>query len=287
MPGRENASLARSDPKLWDQIRTAPTGQTRHQGGLFTWQRITARDWVPGEAPRIVAEDDFLVIASEVSAAEWDQLFAGLRAIFIAGCIGTFGLAAISFGIYRARRSAVDALSASERNLDVTLWSIGDGVLATDGEARVTRMNRVAEQLTGWTLAEARGRPVEQVFRVLHEKTRLPAAIPVASVIARGKSEELVNHTVLVAQDGREHGIAHSASPSAIRRDVFWGPCSSFAMSPSLVKTPAESKPPTASCTTSESHLTNIRLSPSPTRGVASPSSTTVSVPFPDTRAKN
>jgi len=213
LPGRQDASLARSDPLLWDLIRTTPTGQARHHGGLFTWQRITARDWVPGDTSRILAEDEFLVIASEVSAAEWDDLFDGLRAIFIASCIGTFGLAAISFGIYRARRSAIDALSASERNLDVTLWSIGDGVLATDGEARVTRMNRVAEQLTGWTLAEARGRPVEDVFRVLHEKTRRPASIPVASVIAHGKAQELVNHTLLISQDGREHGIAHSASP--------------------------------------------------------------------------
>ncbi|MFO1452469.1 MAG: PAS domain S-box protein, partial [Opitutaceae bacterium] len=213
LPERKNSNLARTHPELWTQIQEKASGQARHAGGLFTWHRITARDLVPLDAPRVVSDDEFLLVASQIIAPEWDALFAGLRSIFLAGSTGLLGLAAISFGVYRARSRAIDALRVSERNLDTTLLSIGDGVLATDAEARITRMNRVAEQLTGWTLSEAQGRPITDVFRILNEKTRQPAVVPVASVIATGQNQELANHTVLVAQDGTERSIADSAAP--------------------------------------------------------------------------
>ena len=105
------------------------------------------------------------------------------------------------------------ALRRSEESLTVTLHSIGDGVLATDTAGNITLLNPVAEMLTGWTQAEARGRPVAEVFRIIHEATRAPAAIPVAKVLATGEAQDLANHTALIARDGRERAIADSASP--------------------------------------------------------------------------
>jgi diguanylate cyclase (GGDEF)-like protein len=64
------------------------------------------------------------------------------------------------------------ALANSEERLAITLRSIGDGVLATDTEGRIIHMNPVAERLTGWSFEEARGLPMEQVFRIVHEQTR-------------------------------------------------------------------------------------------------------------------
>ncbi|MFA6546745.1 MAG: response regulator, partial [Limisphaerales bacterium] len=98
-------------------------------------------------------------------------------------------------------------------NLAVTLQSIGDGVLATDAEGRVTRLNAVAEVLTGWTQAEAVGRPVGEIFNIINEASRQPAVIPVADTLAKGTIHGLANHTVLIARDGTERPIADSCAP--------------------------------------------------------------------------
>ena len=95
----------------------------------------------------------------------------------------------------------------------MTLNSIGDAVIATDAEARVTRLNPVAEQLTGWTQAEAFGRPVEEIFHIINQETRQPATIPVMETLTHGTIQGLANHTVLVARDGSECAIADSCAP--------------------------------------------------------------------------
>jgi len=111
------------------------------------------------------------------------------------------------------RRKAEEALRASEENLAITLRSIGDAVLATDAQRRVTRMNPIAETLTGWTEAEAQGRPIDDVFRILDEKTRQPAVIPVDDVLATGEIQGLTSNTALIARDGTERSIAENAAP--------------------------------------------------------------------------
>jgi PAS domain S-box-containing protein len=110
-------------------------------------------------------------------------------------------------------KRAEAALHRSEENLAVTLNSIGDAVLATDTEGRVTRMNPIAEKLTGWTYAEAQGRPIAEVFHIINEETRQPVVIPVEKVLASGKIQGLANHTIVIARDGTERPIADSAAP--------------------------------------------------------------------------
>ena len=104
-------------------------------------------------------------------------------------------------------------LRESEERLAVTLNSIGDAVIATDAQARVTRLNPVAERLTGWTLAEALGRPVSEVFNIINKESRLPSTIPVMETLERGTVQGLANHTVLIARDGNECDIADSCAP--------------------------------------------------------------------------
>ena len=111
------------------------------------------------------------------------------------------------------RERAQAALRESEEGLRITLASIGDGVIATDTDRRVTGLNKVTEELTGWTAEEARGRALEEVFHIINEETREPAKDPVARVLAFGRIEGLANHTVLVARDGSERPIADSAAP--------------------------------------------------------------------------
>ncbi len=113
----------------------------------------------------------------------------------------------------RETEASQRALAMSEENLSTTLDSIGDAVLATDTEGRVTRMNPVAERLTGWPLAEARNRFVDEVFRIVNEETRVPAVVPVDRVLATGEIQGLANHTVLIARDGGERPVGDSAAP--------------------------------------------------------------------------
>jgi PAS domain S-box-containing protein len=105
------------------------------------------------------------------------------------------------------------ALSDREEKLAVTLNSIGDAVIATDAQACVTLLNPVAEQLTGWSQAQALGRPVGEVFHILSKQTRQPSAIPVMQTLAHGTVQGLANHTVLMARDGTESDIADSCAP--------------------------------------------------------------------------
>ena len=97
--------------------------------------------------------------------------------------------------------------------LSVTLYSIGDAVIATDAESRVTFMNPVAEALTGWTAAEATGVPLVEVFDIVNEETRRPVESPVVKALREGVVVGLANHTVLIARDGTERPIDDSAAP--------------------------------------------------------------------------
>ena len=110
-------------------------------------------------------------------------------------------------------RQANVILRDSEEKLAVTLNSIGDAVIATDGEARVTRLNPVAERLTGWTQGSAIGRPVGEVFHIINKESREPGTIPVIETLAHGTVQGLANHTLLIAVDGSECDIADCCAP--------------------------------------------------------------------------
>jgi PAS domain S-box-containing protein len=97
--------------------------------------------------------------------------------------------------------------------LEVTLASIGDAVLATDANARVIFLNPVAEQMTGWKRAEAKDKPLREVFRIINEHTREPAPDPISAALQSGTIVGLANHTALISRDGRETAIEDSAAP--------------------------------------------------------------------------
>lgn len=104
-------------------------------------------------------------------------------------------------------------LQDSEEKLAVTLNSIGDAVITTNAEARVTLLNPLAEQLTGWTREEAADRPISEIFLIINKETRLAVTIPVMETLAHGTIQGLANHTVLIARDGSECDIADSCAP--------------------------------------------------------------------------
>ncbi len=115
------------------------------------------------------------------------------------------------------------ALAASEERWATTLQSIGDAVIATDSEGRVTFLNQTAAALTGWQSGEALGQPIRNVFSIVNEQTRLQAEDPVDRVLNEGRAVELANHTALLAKDGREISIADSAAPILDRNGRITG----------------------------------------------------------------
>ena len=114
----------------------------------------------------------------------------------------------------RERQQRADSLLyQKQQEMQVTLASIGDGVIVTDAQARVTFINSVAERLTGWSEAEASGKHVAGVFRIVNEETRQPADIPILEAIEKGVVIGLANHTLLLSKTGDEWPISDSAAP--------------------------------------------------------------------------
>jgi len=113
----------------------------------------------------------------------------------------------------KERQQAHSAILEREKDLEITLNSIGDAVIATDANGNITRMNPVASQLTGWSLDEARGLSVKSIFPIVNASTRLSIENPVEKVIATGETVYLSNHTTLISKDGTEYQIADSAAP--------------------------------------------------------------------------
>lgn len=107
----------------------------------------------------------------------------------------------------------VAALRDERELLRTTLASIGDGVIVTDHDEKVTFLNGVAESLTGWTTAEANSAPLAEVFKIVNEHSRLPVQSPAQRALAEGVVVGLANHTVLIAKDGSECPIEDSAAP--------------------------------------------------------------------------
>jgi len=109
------------------------------------------------------------------------------------------------------------------RFLATTLQSIGDAVIATDTAGLVTFMNGVAERLTGWTEAEARGQPLSGVFRIISEQSRQVVESPVTKVLREGRVVGLANHTLLITKQGAEVPIDDSGAPIRDESGVIYG----------------------------------------------------------------
>ncbi|RJF90001.1 EAL domain-containing protein [Oleomonas cavernae] len=111
------------------------------------------------------------------------------------------------------QRSLTEALYEEKERLRTTLYSIGDAVMCTDAEQRVTFMNPIAEQLTGWLMAEASGRPLTDVFRLVEQGTDKPAPSPVEACLRSLAPYYINGDLVLIARNGERRSIQDSAAP--------------------------------------------------------------------------
>ena len=142
----------------------------------------------------------------------------GILALVGLGILMTVAIAANIFN-YRQRHLYHSLLQAERQRRETqdeiraTLYGIGDGVIGTDVTGKITRMNPVAEQLTGWPENEALGQPLLQVFHIINEDTRAEAENPIERVLQQGVIVGLANHTLLLSRNGIEWPIADSGAP--------------------------------------------------------------------------
>lgn len=121
------------------------------------------------------------------------------------------------------RKEAEEALIASEERFRTTLYSIGDAVIATDKYGKITQVNPVAEELTGYTEAEAINKPLEEIFKIINETTREIVENPVHKVLKEVRVIGLANHTLLISKNGKEIPIADSGAPIKDSNDNISG----------------------------------------------------------------
>ena len=132
------------------------------------------------------------------------------------GAIFTLAMTTLSvllvLNIKRCKQTEKNLRESRER-LAITLSSIGDGVIAVDTGGIVVMLNGVAEQLCGWSHAEAVGNPLTLIFQIINEKTGATQENPVDKALESGAVVELANNTILLARDGARRVIADSAAP--------------------------------------------------------------------------
>ena len=173
---------------------------------------IAAAVWVGGYRPAIIVAVlgyfacDFLFIEPRGQLGLRDaEHWVGLAA-YVFTCT-------LIIGLGEATRKAQVRASEGREVLSVTLRSIGDAVIATDLAGYVTYLNPIAESLTGWSEAEATGKPLDTVFKIVNETTRQPVENPATRALHQGIVVGLANHTVLIKKNGEECPIDDSAAP--------------------------------------------------------------------------
>ena len=132
------------------------------------------------------------------------------------------GLSRAEMTAEELRRSEAE-LSAEKERLAVTLYSIGDGVITTDTEAKVVSINKAAEKLTGWPDAEAKGRPLTELLQLLNQSTREKTTCTLQSVLTSGVPQSNNSPLYLVQRNGTERAVSESAAPVRTRNGKLIG----------------------------------------------------------------
>jgi PAS domain S-box-containing protein len=140
------------------------------------------------------------------------SVITGISVFFLVGITTALSSESMRAARRRAEEAADEAIRQREQ-LRTTLACIGDAVIVTDREGRLTMMNRVAEALTGWTAADAVGQPLESAFHITNEHSGQPVENPVRRALREGAIVGLANHTQLTAKDGSRRPIDDSAAP--------------------------------------------------------------------------
>lgn len=178
---------------------------------LLFWPVVVISGWYGGRQAGLLATAlTILVVTYFIQAPQGNSALDSNSLL----ATGIFLLVAILVSWFSsARRNAEDEAQQARDWLSVTLTSIGDAVIATDTDGKITFINPITSALTGWEQQEAVGKPINEVFRIVNEQTRQAVENPVARVLMEGTIVGLANHTVLISKDGTERPIDDSGAP--------------------------------------------------------------------------
>ena len=187
---------------IWAAVRLGPQGAITAMGlvsAIAVWETIRGSGPFTGQT----LHESLLMLQAFLSVV----------------AVTTLVLAAVV-----AERRKADAVAQEQREwLAVTLSSIGDAVIVTDTQGRVTFMNPVAASVTGWPEAEALGKDITAVFQIINEHTRQVVENPIARVLREDTVVGLAPHTLLIARDGVERPIDDSSAPLRAPRGSLLG----------------------------------------------------------------
>ena len=163
-------------------------------------------------------------VAKTGEALKFEMYFEPLKRWYsISAYSPEMGYFVATFEDISGRKNAEKALRESEQRWATTLSSIGDAVIATDVDGKITFMNSVAENLTGWTLAESSQKLVKDVFKIANKQTHKEVENPVAKILEKGVVVGLANHTILVRKDNTKVPIDDSGAPIKSREGKTTG----------------------------------------------------------------
>jgi diguanylate cyclase (GGDEF)-like protein/PAS domain S-box-containing protein len=185
---------------------------------LFDYYGTHDRDAVPIRAHLLALDGESVSYQQDWQGRTFQTRVEPLRdeARRIVGCV------AVAVDITE-RQQAEEALHREKERAQVTLASIGDGVIRTGPDGEIDYLNPVAERLTGWQAEEALGRTVPEVFQIVDELTRRPLADPVARCLAEGRVVESPGPALLLSADGKEYSVRDSAAPIFDRNGTSLG----------------------------------------------------------------
>src|SRR3990172_7157795 len=218
--------LINANPEMWrfEELRLVELKSRRSGEGTKETRRILdARKILIAEsaeklAPPLLMRSEALMDAGvvvgriEIARSLRPLLMRTVLMAVLASLFGSAVFVIIRIFPLRALRQALVSLFEEKERAQVTLRSIGDGVITTDAEGKVVLINLIAERLTGWTQRDAEGKPLTEVFHIINETTRERCENPVDKVLREGKIVDLANHTALIARDGTERSIADSGA---------------------------------------------------------------------------
>ncbi|EMI17317.1 protein containing ATP-binding region, ATPase-like protein [Rhodopirellula maiorica SM1] len=133
-PERKSQSLSKTNVELWKKIQLHPQGQSRSSSGLLTWRKVWLRESVADESntDAVVAEEKFIVVASEISNTEYAALFLHIRAVFAIATATLLAVSLFSIRAIRSKRRTSESLRRSQKTLKESLHTIDHAVQARD-----------------------------------------------------------------------------------------------------------------------------------------------------------
>jgi two-component system, cell cycle sensor histidine kinase and response regulator CckA len=188
-----------------ENLETIPPITMGPNTHMFDWRQMKRF----GIHRKTIPEESILLFKPQ---SAWSKYKFHIIAFILTTLIETFLILLLIVNI-KKRQSTEKVLLIEKNRLMVTLRSIGDGVITTDTDGRLVLMNKVAEELTGWSQNEAVGKTIGEVFHIINSKTRQKCENRVEKVLKAKTIVGLANHTNLIGRDGTERMIADSGSP--------------------------------------------------------------------------